>query len=273
MAEVGLKRAGRFAYREGESGDATGSPVLCLHGFPESSYMWLPVLESLADAGRRAIAMDLPAFGDSDPDPPGSWEQHVEAVEEFRRELAFERVSLVMHDWGGLIGLRWACDHPGVADALVISSTGFFPDGRWHGMAKALHEEGQGEHVLAAIERDAFASMLKSFSPGFDDAAVAEYWKPLESAAGREAILTFYRTCDFSKLKAYEGKLEALGLPALILWGSEDKFAPVGGAYRFAKMLPDSKLVVIDGAGHFVFADEPKRCAEEVVEFLQGSAL
>lgn len=268
MAEVELKRAGRFAYREAASESPVGSPVLCLHGFPESSYMWRHVLPALGEAGRRAIALDLPAFGDSEPKPPGTWEQLTEAVEEFRTELGLDRVSLVMHDWGGLIGLRWACDHPGAVDALVISSTGFFPDGRWHGMAKALREEGQGEQVLEALERDAFAAMLKSFSPGFDDDAVTEYWKPLESAAGRQAILTFYRTCEFSKLGAYDGKLEALGLPALILWGEKDDFAPIGGAHRFDKRLPNSELVVIEGAGHFVYDDEPQRTAGAVVEFL-----
>ena len=48
--------------------------------------------------------------------------------------------------WGGLIGLRWACEHPDAVEALVISSTGFFPDGKWHGMAKALSEPGTGAH-------------------------------------------------------------------------------------------------------------------------------
>jgi haloalkane dehalogenase len=268
VSEVELKRSGRFAYREAASENPTGSAVLCLHGFPESSYMWNHVLAALADAGRRAIAPDLPAFGDSDPDPPGTWEQVTDAVEEFRLALGLERVALVMHDWGGLIGLRWACDHPGAADALVISSTGFFPDGRWHGMANALREEGQGEQVLEALERDAFASMLQSFSAGFDEQATDEYWKPFESEAGRQAVLTFYRTCEFSKLEAYEGKLEALSLPALILWGEKDDFAPLGGAHRFKKQLPKSELVVIEGAGHFVYDDEPERTARQVVEFL-----
>ena len=83
-----------------------------LHGFPESSYMWEGVMPAVADAGWRAVAPDFAGFGDSEPDPPGTWERHIEAVERFRRELGIERCVPVVHDWGGLIGMRWACEHP-----------------------------------------------------------------------------------------------------------------------------------------------------------------
>ena len=102
-----------MAYREAVPETATDlAPVLCVHGFPQSSYVWRHLLPALADSGRRAYAPDLHGYGDSEPDRPGTWERHLESVEEFRREIGLERVVLVVHDWGGLIGLRWACDHP-----------------------------------------------------------------------------------------------------------------------------------------------------------------
>ena len=66
----------------------------------------------------------------------------VEALEAFRADLGLEHVALVVHDWGGLIGLRWACDHPGAVRALVIIDTGFFADGKWHGLAQAMRDGG-----------------------------------------------------------------------------------------------------------------------------------
>jgi haloalkane dehalogenase len=270
VGALGLKSAAGLAYREvvpdGEAADCP--PVLCIHGFPETSFMWRHVLGALADAGRRAIAPDLAAFGDSPPDPPGTWAQHVEAMGRFRAALELGPVWLVVHDWGGLIGLRWACDHPDAIAGLVISDTGFFPDGRWHGMAKALQEEGQGEQLLAAFEREGFGKMLGSFSPAFDEAAANEYWRVFATEEGRQAVLSFYRTCDFSELVPYEGKLGALGVPTLLLWGENDQFAPIGGAYRFKKQIPHAELVVVEGAGHFVYADQPERCAREVVGFI-----
>jgi haloalkane dehalogenase len=273
VAEVALKRVDGIAYREAvPDGEPDGDPVLCIHGFPESSHMWQRLLPALADAGHRAIAPDLPGFGDSPPDRPGTWERHVAAVERFRQTLGIERAVLVVHDWGGLVGLRWACDHPGVASALVVSDTGFFPDGKWHGMAKVLRTPGQGEELVAQFTEQGFTAMMTSLSPGFDEQSATEYWKAFKTPEGRQGILDLYRSGDFEKLESYRGKLTALGLPTLCLWGSNDEFAPVAGAYRFRKEIPDAEIVAVEDAGHFVFADDPERCAREIVRFLAGAA-
>jgi pimeloyl-ACP methyl ester carboxylesterase len=269
MSDLELKHSAGLAYRETvPSGEEAGDPVLLIHGFPESSYMWRAVLPALAAAGRRAVAPDLAGFGDSPADPPGSWERQVEAIERFRTELGLERVVLVVHDWGGLIGLRWACDNPGAAGALVVSDTGFFPDGRWHGFANALRAPGQGEELVEQFTREGFAAMMASFSTGFDEAAIGEYWKTFARPEGRQAVLDLYRSGDFEKLEPYRGRLAALEVPMLCLWGAEDEFAPVAGAYRFQKEVPHAEVAVVEGARHFLYADAPERCAEEITAFL-----
>jgi haloalkane dehalogenase len=263
--------AAGLSYRE--SGPADGPVVLLLHGYPESSFMWNDAMPAVAGAGWRAVALDFAGFGDSEPDPPGTWERHVESLERFRRELQIESCVLVMHDWGGLIGMRWACAHPDVPHALVISSTGFFPDGKWHGMAKALREPATGEQLMAGIDRDGFAAMLRESSSGIRDEAVAEYWKGYADETRRHGQLELYRSGDFSKLEGYD--LAALGVPALLLWGEDDPFAPVAGAHRFQRELPDTELVVVNGARHFVWEDAPSECAAALTAFLarvRGSA-
>ncbi len=274
MVEVEPAHVDGIAYREASPTQHSDLvSALCLHGFPETSFMWRYVIAALAESGRRALAPDLPGFGDSPPDPPGTWERQVEAVERFRMGLGLERVALVVHDWGGLIGLRWACEHPEAVAALVISSTGFFPDGRWHGMARALRTEGEGEKMVAAMTRDGFGQMLAAVSRGMDKVVANEYWKTLATERGRRGILELYRSGDFEKLEPYEGRLAALGVPTLLLWGDDDLFAPVAGAHRFKREIPDAKLIVIEGAGHFLYADEPRRTAREVVEFLADSGV
>jgi haloalkane dehalogenase len=269
VAEVSQRRVGRIAYREAvPARDRGAAPALCVHGFPETSYMWRSVIATVADSGRRAIAPDLPGFGDSPPDPPSTWERHTEALETFRRDLGLERVALVVHDWGGLVGLRWACDHPQAVAALVISGSGFFPDGKWHGMARSLRTPGEGEQLVAALEWEGFTQMLGSLSPGLDATAAAEYWKAFERPEGRQSILDLYRSGDFGKLEAYDGGLAALDVPTLLLWGENDAFAPVAGAHRLKREIPDAKLVLLEDSGHFLYADEPERAATEVAEFL-----
>jgi haloalkane dehalogenase len=249
-----------------ESGPADGPVALMLHGYPESSFMWEGVMPAVAAARWRAVAPDLAGFGDSPPDPPGTWEHRVESVDRFRTELGIERCVPVVHDWGGLIGLWWACEHPDAVEALVISSTGFFPDGRWHGMAQGLREPGTGEQLLGALNRAGFGHVLREQSPGLSDAALDEYWKAYADEERRRGQLEMYRSGDFSKLERFD--LASLDVPVLLVWGEDDAFAPVAGAHRFERELPAAELVVVEGARHFVWDDAPEECAAALTGFL-----
>ena len=261
-----MKTLDGIAYRE--AGPEDGPAALLVHGFPESSYMWRHLLPALGDAGHRAVAPDLPGSGDSPPKPPGTWEHQIEALERFRRGLGIERAALVVHDWGGLIGLRWACEHPDAVEALVVSNTGFFPDGEWHDMAQAMRTPGTGEDLMRNMSRELFGATLRQSSHAMSDEAIDEYWKGFADDVRRQGHLELYRSGDFEKLEPYQGKLGELGVPVLILWGAQDRFAPVAGAHRFKRELPDAELVVIEEAGHFVFQDEPERATEAVTSFL-----
>jgi haloalkane dehalogenase len=256
-----------LVYRESLPVEEPKGTVLCLHGYPESSYMWRHLLEAVADAGWQAVAPDLPGYGDSPYAGSGTWQAHVDAVDAFHREQELGEVVLVVHDWGGLIGLRWACEHPDLIRAMVISNTGFFPDGRWHGMADALRTPGQGEQLVDGLDRAGFAAMLRSVSPNLDDRSIDEYFKAYGSEERRRGQLEMYRSGEFSELKDYD--LSTVGAPALLLWGEDDPFAPVAGAHRFARELPDTELVVVEGAKHFVYDEEPQRCSAAVVAFLE----
>jgi len=256
-----------LVYRESLPVEEPKGTVLCLHGYPESSYMWRHLLEAVAAAGWQAVAPDLPGYGDSPYAGSGTWQAHVDAVDAFHREQELGEVVLVVHDWGGLIGLRWACEHPDLIRAMVISNTGFFPDGRWHGMADALRTPGQGEQLVDGLDRDGFAAMLRSVSPNLDDRSIDEYFKAYGSEERRRGQLEMYRSGEFSELKDYD--LSSVGAPALLLWGEDDPFAPVAGAHRFARELPDTELVVVEGAKHFVYDEEPQRCSAAVVAFLE----
>jgi haloalkane dehalogenase len=271
VANVELRQEGAIAYRErAADGAETGVSVVLVHGFPQSSRMWVSVMEALAARGRRSVAPDLYGLGDSTDDGPATFERNRASFAEWLAALELGRVALVVHDWGGFIGLAWACEHPEVVEALVISDAGFFSDGRWHGAAQAIRGE-QGEAILAALDRDGFEALLRAQAgDAFSAEDVDAYWRPFGEGHGRRATLEFYRSMDFEKLAPYDGKLAKLGVPTLLLWGADDEFAPVTGARRFEREIPDSRLVVVEGAGHFVFDEQPQRSSSEVVDFLVG---
>lgn len=252
-----------------EAGERGRPPVLLLHGYPESSHMWKDVLGPLADAGFHAVAPDLAGYGDTPSDGDGSWEAHVRRLGEFVSEQELERPALVTHDWGGLIGLRWACDNPGSVSAIVVSDTGFFPDGKWHGMADVMRTPGQGEEMIDGMTLAAFEQLLGSVSTGIDAEDATEYFKAFADPDRRRGQLELYRSGDFEKLVPYEGRLAELDVPVLALWGEDDPFAPVAGAYRFQKEVPGTEVVTLPGTGHFVVEDDPEGYARELVAFLQ----
>jgi haloalkane dehalogenase len=270
VSAVETKRVDGIAYREAlpDGWDGDGPVALAVHGYPTSSYLWRNVLPAVAAAGYRALAPDLPGFGDSPADLPGTWERQVDNVERFRRAVGVERAALLVHDWGGLIGLRWACHYPDAVAALVITDTGFFPEGRWHGLAKTLQTKGEGEQVVENMNRELFAAGVRSVSPSVPDDAIDEYFKAYGDADRRRNQLDLYRSGDFAKLESYRGRLAALEVPTFVLWGAHDEFAPVAGAHRFGKEIPHSRVEVLEDAGHFLMEDEPGRVAEEIGRFL-----
>lgn len=265
MSQLGT--AAGLAYRE--AGPSAGEPVLLVHGYPESSYMWRHALARLADAGWHAVAPDLPGYGDSEPDPPGTWERHMDALGRFIEALNLERFVLVTHDWGVPIGLRWACDNPGSAAALVISDGGFFADRRWHDLGNLMRTPGEGERLIESYTRETFGSAMRGGSSGMSDQALDEYWKAFADGPRRRAHLELYRSGDFEKLEPYEGRVAGLALPSLIVWGGQDRFASPKMARRFHDEIPGSELVILDEAGHFVWEDEPERTTDALLGFLE----
>lgn len=265
MRDTDLPVVGGLAYRESGASDAP--VVLCLHGWPESSWIWRPTLRALADAGLRGIAPDLPGYGQSAGRRPATWAMHREAVEEFRLAMGLEHVGLATHDWGGLIGLRWACDHPGVVAAMSISDTGFFPDGKWHDLAASMRTEGEGEVLMDALDREAFGAAVTSFSTGMTEEDVDQYFTAFSTPEGRLAQLDLYRSGEFSELEAYEGKLAALEVPTLLLWGADDPLAKVASAHRFQKEIPHAEMHLLDGVGHFAPDDAPEEFASRLATF------
>lgn len=268
MSPAEIKRAGSIVYREAlPVGDAGGPAVVLVHGFPESSRMWVGQMQALAAAGRRSIAPDLFCLGDSEDPGPATFERNREALASLLEQLDLGEVALVVHDWGGFVGLAWACEHPELVSALVICDTGFFSYGRWHGIAEAIRAPG-GEAVVEAIDRDGFAALLRTDGAGFSEEDIDAYWRPFESGRGRAATVEFYRSMDMEKLAPYDGQLAEMAKPTLLLWGAEDPFAPVAGAHRLHREIAGSELTVIEEAGHFLFETEPKRCSEAIITFL-----
>ena len=106
-----------------------GAPVVFMHGEPTWSFLWRKVIPPVREAGYRCIAPDLPGFGRSDKPVDLDWysyDRHFEAVAELFERLDLRDATVVVHDWGGPIGLRVAVEHPDRVARMAILDTGLF---------------------------------------------------------------------------------------------------------------------------------------------------
>src|SRR2546429_1173045 len=109
--------------------EGEGAPVIFMHGEPTWSFLWRKVIPPVREAGFRCVAPDLVGFGASDKPVDVAWysyERHVALVQTLLDDLDLRSATIVVHDWGGPIGLRLAVDHAARVERLVILDTGLF---------------------------------------------------------------------------------------------------------------------------------------------------
>ena len=266
----------RMAWVEG--GPADGEVVLLLHGEPSWSFLYRTMIPVLADAGLRAIAPDLIGFGRSD--KPAAVEAHSYARHvDWMRTLAFDvldlhDVTLVGQDWGGLIGLRLAADHPERFARIVAANTGL-PTGDtdmpaiWHRFRIA---------VQTAPELDIARLVASGCVRGLSDAARAAYDAPFPDEsykAGPRAMpgLVPYRPDDPASgaNRAAWHKLAASTTPMLVAFSDSDPITGAMGPILQRTMVGAAGRAhpVIANAGHFLQEDAGPELAAAVVEFVR----
>ncbi|MDT4936658.1 MAG: haloalkane dehalogenase, partial [Pseudonocardiales bacterium] len=127
-AEVPSSDGGTLRMARVEDGPAGADPVLLLHGEPSWSFLYRSMIPVLSAAGYRVIAPDLVGFGRSDKPTDIAEHTYARHVEWMRSllfdELDLQRLTLVCQDWGGLIGLRLAAEHPQRFARIVVANTG-----------------------------------------------------------------------------------------------------------------------------------------------------
>ena len=168
--------------------------LVFVHGNPGSADDWEALVAAAGAAGTRAVAFDLPDFGETLA-PPGfehSTEGYAAFVGEALAALGIERVHLVLHDFGGPIGLVWAMGNPDALAGVVLIDTGILPGYKWHTLARVWRTPVLGELFQAASRGRAFTRGLASKEPrGLPRRVPRGHGRPLrpaDQARGAEAL-------------------------------------------------------------------------------------
>ena len=213
--------------------EGDGRPVVLLHGEPTWSFLWRKVIGPLVEAGHRCLAPDLPGFGRSDKPTDIGWytyDRHTAAVTAWLEVLGVRDATLVVHDWGGPIGLRVAVEQPQRVARLVILDTGLFT----------------GRQRMS----DAWLA-FRDFVARTEDLPVG---------------LLVRRAChqDPGDL------VIAANRPKLMMWADSDPVLPLETGQRFAAALGGKLAHVIGDAGHFLQEDAGAEIGARIVEWLDS---
>lgn len=243
-----------------------GPTVVLLHAGIADRTMWREQLAPIADSGRRALALDLPGFGEAglEPGPQSPWEDVLQTL----RVLGGEPFALVGSSYGGAIALRVAAVAPAAVSSLALIS------------APAPGEDDEPSDELAAVWEAEEAALDSGDLEGAVSAIVDGWTLPGASEELRERIAAMQRRAFLLQqavpdadlgpdpLEERLDRLAELEMPALCAVGARDKPDFVEGAKRMAQALPSGRLAKIPRAGHLAPLEQPRAFRRLLLGFL-----
>jgi pimeloyl-ACP methyl ester carboxylesterase len=246
----------------------TGEPIVLLHGLGSRRKAFAPVIDRLAGE-RELIAVDLPGFGESRPDPAGTKltvGDHAARIEGFFEELALDRPHVAGNSLGGAVALELA------RRGAVRSVTVFSPIGFWGNAGQAwcrnylragfrLGQRMPKEPPSAAV--DLFFARLTFFAPSFGKPFKAPASEVLSSRDDALAAPGYLDALDYGLDYRFEKATELGAIPITVAWGRRDGLLPYWTqARRARRLLPRARHMALHGCGHIPFYDDPELCTE-----------
>jgi pimeloyl-ACP methyl ester carboxylesterase len=265
--------AGGLRLRLLESGPRDGTPLLLLHGWAISAYLWRHNIAALANAGYRVCAPDLPGHGLSDaPLAKGSYTLATLAddIGALLDALALERAAVVAQSMGGRIALELA-RRGRVTRLALFGPVGFGEVSQAREIAPfipkipgALAAMLVPREVVEIVQRRVYGKI-----GWFSERDVDEYWAPTQFPAVVQATVQMLREFDWEVLTP--AALGAIATPTLIVFGTLDGTVRPEGVDRLVNALPHGRLEWIEGGGHVVMEEVPDRVNALLIEFLHDA--
>jgi pimeloyl-ACP methyl ester carboxylesterase len=254
------------------AGDASAPPIVLLHGLAERRQVFSRLVPLLSPR-LRVAAIDLPGFGSSPPLPRGFDLGIVcERIEAVIAELGLERPAMLGHSLGGGVTVRYAAERPGALRAVVlIAPAGLIASGAVRASWRRPRLHALGRHALRlaiplissrqGLRERAFASVVGD--PATLDAALAR--ELLMGAAQGRSTPPAGIEIVYAGLR---DRLEALRLPALVIWGGRDLVVSPRFAEPLREALPDGRLLLLRDVGHVPMCEQPGEVAAAVLELV-----
>ncbi|WP_299822165.1 alpha/beta fold hydrolase [uncultured Pontibacter sp.] len=257
--------------------EGAGDPIVFVHGTPTWSFVWRQQIKSLS-RNYRCIAPDHLGFGLSDKPTEHAFAYtpaaHAQNLEELLNHLQLQNILLVVHDFGGPIGLRYAERYPEKIKKIVILNSWMWPLEDEANMMKASKflSGAVGRFLYLQLGFSAKVLLRKGYHERkhLTKEVHQHYTKPLASAAKRLGTWHFAKALHasndyFSALWQHRENLKSI--PKLILWGEKDALLPLHFLDKWTQEFPDAKVVRVK-AGHFLQEEKGSDVSEEIKKFI-----
>jgi haloalkane dehalogenase len=260
-----------IAYRDVGS----GPPVLLLHGWPTSSFLWRSVMAPIARAN-RVIAPDLPGFGGSDKplDVTYDFDLFESAIDGLLEALDIDAAGLAVHDLGGPVGVHWALHRPGRVTKLAILNTLLYPDFSEAVMAfiKACSEPELREQLTSPAGLEAAMGLGLADEANLTEDVVAGVREPFADDDSRRALAAAGIGLPLEGFAEIERGLPSLAIPVRIIYGERDRILPdvAQTMARVKRDLPQAEVTALPDCGHFLQEEAPDRIGDELARFFAG---
>jgi haloalkane dehalogenase len=254
--------------------EGAGDPVLLLHGEPTWAFLYRKLIPTIA-GGARIVAPDYFGFGRSD--KPTRIEDYTydfqyASVERLALALDLRDATVVVQDWGGPIGLRFAVEHPDRVTRLVILNTGI-------GAGRAPSEEWlRFREFVRRVGTDLVPGQLVRISAVTElpDEVVEAYNAPFPTPESKAGVLAFPELVptelehpSAAKMIEVRAALESWEKPTLVLFSDSDPIFTPRAADRMASWIPGAgPAEIVAGAGHFLQEEKGEEIADRIVRFL-----
>lgn len=259
------------------AGPADGPPVLLLHGWAVSAYLWRLNILPLAAAGYRVIALDLPGHGASDaPNLPGAYtlERFVEHLEAALDALALPRVAIAAQSMAGKVAMAFAMRAPArVRTLMLFGAVGFGLIPPWQALAPLLPAlPGAMPSLLVPRRVVEFVQHRVYGKLGWFSARdVDEYWAPSQFPDVVRAQVQMLKEFDWEPWTPE--RLATVALPVTLVFGTRDRTVRPVHAERLAAALPQGQLHRIADGGHVVMEEVPERSNAILLDALRAAPL
>jgi 3-oxoadipate enol-lactonase len=254
---------GRFTLEE--AGDASGIPLVFLHGIGGAARAWRGQLGVFGDR-YRAIAWDMPGYGGSAPLTAVSIATLAGALQDFLGQIGATRPILVGHSIGGMIVQEWLVQYPTIAAAVVLAQTSPAfgkADGDW--------QKSFIDARLGPLDR---GETMVSLAPTLVTELVGDDPDPSGLELARDCMVgvpeTSYRACMLALLGFDRRQaLQEIKVPTLVLSGSKDNNAPAPMMAKMAGYIPSASYVELEGVGHLANLERPDAFNRPLDQFLK----